>query len=170
MKKFVSIALALVLTLSLTVVAFAAVDTTGSELTKNIVVTVETKDTHDNYAAVVTWDVTTALTYKAAGKTWNTETMKWDVAAGDAAEWAEEYDFEGTVAVANKSSKAITVSVASNNDAVEVAAPAEYAGTIAAATAGNAEANGTATTATWDITIDEAVTTAYTATITVTIQ
>lgn len=168
MKKFVSIALALVLTLSLTVVAFAAVATTG-DTTKDIVVTVETKDTNDNYAAVVTWDVTTALTYKAAGKTWNTETMKWDVAAGDAAEWAEDYDFEGTVSVANKSSQAITVSVASNNDAVEVEAPEGYANTIAAATPGNAEQNGTATTATWDITIDDTVTTAYTATITVTI-
>lgn len=163
MKKFVSIALALVLTLSLTVVAFAAVATTG-ETSQTIAVTVEAKATNDNYAAVVTWDLpATDMVYKTAGKTWNTETLEWDVAAGDAAGWAEEYDRSGSVTVANRSSQDITVAVASNNAAVAVA-NADYAGTIGDATAG------TAVEEVWTITVDADVITAYEATITVTIS
>ena len=166
MKKFVSIALALVLALSLTVVAFAAaVDSGETPLTQTITVSVEAKATNDAYAAVVTWDLpTTELTYKTEGKTWNTETLTWDVGqGGDAAGWADTYDFAGGVTVENRSSQAITATVTSNNANVTVA-NADYEGTIAAPEAG-ADAG---VEEAWTITIAQtAPAAAYEATITV---
>ena len=112
MKKFLSIALALVLTLALAVTCFAAIDKTG---TGSETKTVTAKYVGPTYSAdVYGVDVEFGkmeFTYTAAKQgTWNPDTHAYDEAA--AAAWTADGN---TVEVTNHSNVDITVNVAYAN-------------------------------------------------------
>lgn len=150
MKKLFSFLFTAVMLCTMSVSVFAAaVDTTGQTTSADLKVKYsEGTGRTNNYAASIAWDSMT-FTYTSGSEVWNTDKMIWE--ESDAGAWSDA----GKVTVSNKSSEAITVKftyTADENNAngvvgikVNNADVVEAGYTIAAATAGSAGTNGTAT-------------------------
>ena len=116
MKKIMSLALALVMLMSLSVTAFAA-DTSPKTVeaengTAEIAVSATYKEdvtsASDTYNVVVTWSGM-EFTYTVEGtQTWNAETHKYDVQMDETGTWSES---TATVTVTNHSNVAVTATL-----------------------------------------------------------
>ena len=142
MKKFVSIALALVLALSLAVVAFAALPAETTE-SKTFAATYTGEQTNADtvvYGAEISWNKDAFAYTWAQEMTWNPADLDYTTAGEVTGEWT---DAVATVTVTNKSNATIQYKLATEDtDKVDITV-AEYA-TIDAASKGAAK-TGTAT-------------------------
>ena len=128
MKKFFAISLAIVMILSISITAFAAIDVDG-DTSKNITATYNPSNNTSKkiYAANITWD-DVAVTY-SYGKDWNPDDLNYTTDA--AGSWTGADDIK--VTVENRSNASIWakvefegangVTAASITEAAEIAAP-----------------------------------------------
>lgn len=120
MKKTISILLALVLVLSLSVPAFAEPYTTGSGTTTSEDVTAtfvdgSTGEVAKSYYVNVSWEVSSSLTYTAGDTTltWNAEEMQYESSTEEGT-WTGEATVK--VTITNKSNAAISATAIWNQD------------------------------------------------------
>ena len=137
MKKFVSIALALVLALSLAVVAFAALPAETTE-NKTFAATY-TGAPHNGddvvYGVDISWDKSAFAYTWDQGMTWNPEDLNYTTAGEVTGEWT---DAVATVTVTNKSNGIISFKLATE-DTAKVDITNDSYTQIAAATVGQAK-------------------------------
>ena len=116
MKKIMSLALALVMLMSLSVTAFAADTSPKTVEAENGTATIDVTakyvadvaDPSDTYNVVVTWSGM-EFTYTVEGtQTWNAETHKYDVQMDETGTWSEN---TATITVTNHSNVAVNATL-----------------------------------------------------------